>query len=62
MIERVPKNEICKTPDEVHYLPHRPVIREEKDTTKVRAVFKNSCSMNVYLSVQIYQLKVSIFS
>lgn len=53
MIERVPKNEICKTPDEVHYLPHRPVIREEKDTTKVRAVFKNSCSMNVYLSVQI---------
>jgi hypothetical protein len=24
---------------QVHYLPHRPVIREDKETTKIRAVF-----------------------
>ena len=35
IIERVPKNEIYKKPGEIHYLPIRPVIREEKDTTKI---------------------------
>ena len=40
------QNEICKTPGEVHYLPHRPVIHEERDTTKIRAVFDASYSTN----------------
>ena len=26
----------------VHYLPHRPVIKEERETTKVRIVFDGS--------------------
>ncbi len=30
----------------VHYLPHRPVIREDKTTTKIRAVFDASCKVN----------------
>ena len=40
LIERVPTNKICKTPSEIHYLPHRLVIREERDTRKIRAVFQ----------------------
>ena len=46
IIERVPKNEIRKKPGEVHYLPPRPVLREESDTTKIRAAFDVSCSTN----------------
>ena len=46
VLERVLKNEICKAPGEVNYLTQRPVIREERDTTKIRAVFDASCSMN----------------
>ena len=34
--------EIGKDVGEVHYLPHTPVIREEKQTTKIRAVFDAS--------------------
>ena len=43
IIERVPKKELLKAEGEVHYLPHRPVIREDKETTKIRAVFDASC-------------------
>ena len=46
IIERVPLNEIAKESGRVHYLPHRPVIREDKDTTKMRAVFDASCKVN----------------
>ena len=46
VLERVLKNEICKAPSEVNYLTQGPVIREERDTTKIRAVFGASCSMN----------------
>ena len=27
-----------------HYLPHHPVIRQDKETTKLRVVFDDSCS------------------
>ena len=45
-IERVPLNETCKEPGKSHYLPHRPVIREDKETTKIRPVFDASCKVN----------------
>jgi hypothetical protein len=41
IIEQVPANEVARKVDQVHYLPHRPVIREDKETTKIRAVFVN---------------------
>ncbi|XP_065678999.1 uncharacterized protein LOC100199492 [Hydra vulgaris] len=44
IIERVSESDIFKEPGCVHYLPHRPVIRKDKDTTKIRAVFDASCS------------------
>ena len=28
------------------YLPHRPVLREDKETTKIRAVFDASCALD----------------
>ena len=36
--KRVPSDEILRNPGKVHYLPHRPVLREDKETTKIRAV------------------------
>ena len=36
IIERVSDSGV---PGKVHYLPHRPVVRNDKDTTKVRIVF-----------------------
>ena len=33
--------------DATHYLPHRPVIREDKETTKTRIVFNASCKSRV---------------
>ncbi|XP_065674130.1 uncharacterized protein LOC136091074 [Hydra vulgaris] len=43
IIERVSEYDIFKEPGCVHYLPHRPVMRRDKDTTKIRAVFDASC-------------------
>ena len=45
-IEQVPVNEVAGEVGQVHYLPHRPVIREDKETTKIRAVFDASCKVN----------------
>ena len=46
IIERVPVEEIAKGAGATHYLPHRPVVREDKQTTKIRAVFDASCKVN----------------
>ena len=46
IIERVPSNQVARETGQVHYLPHRPVIRNDKDTTKIRAVFDASCKVN----------------
>ncbi|CAB4033226.1 Transposable element Tcb2, partial [Paramuricea clavata] len=46
IIERVPSHEIGGEVGGVHYLPHRPVVREDKQTTKIRAVFDASCQVN----------------
>jgi hypothetical protein len=46
IIEQVPANEVAGEVGQVHYLPHRPVIREDKETTKIRAVFDASCKVN----------------
>jgi len=43
IIEKVPDDEIVKGVGEVHYLPHRPVVKEHRLTTKIRAVFDASC-------------------
>ena len=42
IIERVPESELSL--DSVHYLPHRGVRREDKETTKLRVVFDASCT------------------
>ena len=39
IIEPVPSSELVAEVGKVHYLPHRPVIRADKTTTKIRAVF-----------------------
>jgi len=41
VIERVPDSEI-KPPGQVHYLPHRLVVRNDKSTTKIHMVFDAS--------------------
>ena len=46
IIEKVPLEEITKVPGKVHYLAHRPVIQNDRETTKIRAVFDASCSIN----------------
>ena len=43
IIEETPT--ILKPPGEVHYLPHHPVIRPEKSTTKLRIVYDASSSI-----------------
>ena len=42
IIEKVPDHEVEK--DLIHYLPHCGVVREDKETTKLRVVFDASCS------------------
>lgn len=44
IVERVSDIDKPGKVGEVHYLPHRPVVREDKSTTKIRAVFDASCS------------------
>ena len=39
IIKRVNKAEDLGNPGEIHYLPHRPVVKNERETTKVRPVF-----------------------
>ena len=46
IIEKVSDLEVPKVEGAVHYLPHRPVVRDDKATTKIRAVFDASCSTN----------------
>ena len=46
IIEQVPTNEVVAEVGKVHYLPHRPVIRADKTTSKIRAVFDASCKVN----------------
>ena len=45
VIEKVNKEEYSP-PGQVHYLPHREVIRYDKDTTKLRVVFDASAKAN----------------
>ena len=44
IIERVSSEEEPKSCGKVYYLPHRPVVREDKSTTKIRAVFDASAA------------------
>ena len=44
IIEKVPLEEIPQPPGKVHYLAQRSVIRSDRETTKIRAVFDASCS------------------
>ena len=45
-IEKVPEDEFAKESDSVHLLPYRPVLRRDKETTKIRAVSDASCAYN----------------
>ena len=40
----MPFDEVPKMPGQVHYLPHRPVLWEDKETTKIQALFDASCA------------------
>ncbi|GBM94977.1 hypothetical protein AVEN_9023-1 [Araneus ventricosus] len=42
IIERVPQNELKN--EKCHYLPHRPVIKMQSETTRIRPVFDASAS------------------
>lgn len=46
IIETVPEDELTAAVGKVHYLPHRPVIQEERETTKIRPVFDDFCAVN----------------
>ena len=46
IIEKVLEVEIAKESGSVHYLPNRPVVRQDKEMTKIRAVFDASCAYN----------------
>ena len=46
IIEKVVESDVEKDAGQVHYLSHRPVVREDKETTKIRAVFDASCGNN----------------
>ena len=46
IMEKVPDDEIAKEPSKVYYLSYRPVVRRDKETTKVRVVFDASYSTN----------------
>ena len=42
IIEKILSDEVPKKPGQVHCLLHRPVLREDKETTKIRVVFDTS--------------------
>ena len=46
IIVKVPFDEVPKKPSQVHYLPHPLVLREDKETNKIRAVFDASCALD----------------
>ena len=52
IVEKVPRLSEHKDPGTVHYLPHQPVIRKDREATKLRIVFdsasktKNGLSLN----------------
>ena len=46
IIEQVPSSELVADVGKVHYLPYRPVMRADKTTTKIRAVFGAWCKVN----------------
>ena len=49
IIERVQNDDIVASPGRDHYLPHHPVVKEERETSKVRVVYdasSNSPSLN----------------
>ena len=51
IIERAPESHIV---GETHYLPHKPVVRDEKATTKLRIVFDASAKANGSHSLNDY--------
>lgn len=46
IIEKVPMNEVNKEGGQVHYLPHRAVVKKDRLTTKIRIDFDASCKVN----------------
>ena len=47
IIEKVESSKTCQPgPGKTHYLPHQPVIRRDKETTKLRVVYDASAKMN----------------
>ena len=48
IIERVPTQDQGST---IHYMPHHPVIRKERSTTKVRIVYDGSAKFNDSISL-----------
>ena len=46
IIEKVPFDKVPKKPGQVHYLPHRPLLRKDKETTKIWAVFDAPCALD----------------
>jgi len=58
IVEKVPKEEIIKATNKIHYLPHQAVVRQHAETTKVRIVYdasakqsKSSPSLNESLHI-----------
>ena len=46
IIEQISFDEVPRKPGQVHYLPHRPVLRKDKETTRIRAVLDASCALD----------------
>ena len=73
IIEKLPFNENVQ-PETIHYLPHRAVVKSERETTKVRALFDafrkqpDETSLKVLLSAgqcllpKFYDVKSCVFN
>ena len=46
IIETVPINVTARPPGTVHYIPHRLVVRDGRETTKIRVVYDASANIN----------------